>query len=97
MNSREHIDLLVLLIKQLFQLADLCLQESYALFERLCVTSGKRATAELIAGLALEANVGALCATRANAIAAYLLRTASIACLCDAGLAARPDFDNFHG
>ena len=88
MNSRKHIDLLVLLIEQLLQLADLCLQESYALLERLGVTSGKCATAELVAGLALKTNVGALCATWANAIAAYLLRTASIAGLCDAGLAA---------
>lgn len=97
MQPRKHIDLLILLVEQLLQLADLSFQLSYALLERLGVASGKCATAELVAGLAFESNIGALGATWANAIAAYLLRAAPVAGLCNAGLAARPDFDHFHG
>lgn len=96
MDSRKHIDLLVFLVKQLLQLSDLSFQLSHTLLKRLCVAPGECATTELVAGFALEANIGALCATWANAVAAYLLGTASVAGLCYAGLTARPDFDYFH-
>lgn len=96
MDSGKHIDLLVFLVEQLLQLADLSFKQPHALFERLCITSWERPSTELVASLAFKANVGALCAAWANAIAAYLLRAASVAGLCDAGLAARADLDNFH-
>jgi hypothetical protein len=96
MDPRKHIDLLIFLVEQLFQLADLSFQQSHALFERLRVASRKSSATELVAGLALKADIGALCAARANAVAAYLLRAASVAGLCNAGLAARADLDNFH-
>jgi len=95
-DPREHINLLVLLTEQLLQLANLPFQQTHSLLERLGVTPGKRSATELIAGLAFETDIGALCATRADAVAADLLGATSIACLCDAGLATGPNLDHFH-
>ena len=77
MQPRKHIDLLILLVEQLLQLADLSFQLSYALLERLGVASGKCATAELVAGLAFESDVGALRAAWSYTVAADLLASAS--------------------
>ncbi len=96
MDTRKHIDLLILLVKKLLQLTDLPFQQSHSLLERLCVASGKCSAAELVASLAFEANVGALRATWADAVTSYLLGATSVACLCDTSLAAGPDFDHFH-
>ena len=86
-HSREHVDLLILLVEQLLELAHLALQQSHALFQRLGVSARESAAAELVAGLALEANVGALRAAGADAVAPDLLGATSVAGLGDAGLA----------
>jgi len=96
MNAREHINLLIFLVEQLLQLAHLCLQESYALLQRLGISSWEGATAQLVAGLAFESDVGALRATGADSVAAYFLGATSVAGLGDAGLATLPDFDYLH-
>ncbi len=97
MHPGEHVDFLVFLVEQLLQLAHLRLQRAHSLFQGLGVSSGKGATAKLIARLTLKAHVGALCAAGANAVTADLLGAAAIACLSDAGLAIRADLDHLHG
>lgn len=97
MYPREHVNLFVLLVEQLFELACLGLEDPHALLQGLGVAPGEGATAELVAGLALKADIGALCAAGADSVAAYLLGSTSVAGLGDAGLAVGPDFDHFHG
>lgn len=87
MDAREHVDLLVLLVEQFLELAYFGLEDSHALLEGLGVAPGEGATAELVTGLALEADVCALCAAWTDAVAAYLLGAAAVACLGDAALA----------
>lgn len=96
MNAGEHVDLLIFLVEQLLELAHFGLQHAHTLLERLGVTPGEGATAELVAGLALESNVGALRAARADAVATYFLGATSVAGLSNAGLAVGADFDHFH-
>lgn len=97
MDARKHVNLLVFLVEQLLEFAYFGLEHAHALLERLGVSSGKGATAELVAGLALESNVGALRAARADAVAAYFLGAASVTCLSNAGLAVGADLDDLHG
>jgi hypothetical protein len=96
-DAGKHVNLLILLVEQFLQLAYFSLQEPYSLLQRFGVPSGKGTTAELIAGLTLEADVGALGAARTDAIAAYLLGATAVACLGNAGLAIGADFNHFHG
>lgn len=96
MHLGQHVDLLILLVQQILQLPNLRLQGADALLERLGVASWKGTTAELVAGAAFKANIGALRAARANAIAANLLAAASVAGLGDTALGARAHLDDLH-
>jgi hypothetical protein len=69
--AREHVDLFVLLVQQVLQFPDFGLQAPHAVFQRLGVAAWKGPAAQLVAGLALKANVGALCATRPDAVASW--------------------------
>lgn len=97
MDARQHVDLLIFLVEQLLELAYFGLEHAHALLERLGVSSREGAAAELVAGLALESNIGALRAAWADAVAAYFLGATSVACLSNAGLAVGADLDHFHG
>jgi hypothetical protein len=96
-HAREHVNLLVLLVEQLLELAHLGLQKPHALLQRLGVASREGAPAELVARLALESDIGALRTARADAVAAYLLGATAVACLGNAGLAVGADLDHLHG
>jgi hypothetical protein len=96
-HAREHVNLLIFLVEQVLQLAHFRFQQSHSLLQRFGVSSREGAATELVAGLAFESDVCALRAAWADAIAAYLLRATSVACLGDASLTACPDFDHFHG
>jgi hypothetical protein len=93
----QHVYLLVLLIQQVLEFPHFQLELSNALLERLGVTPGEGAAAELVAGLAFESDVCALRACWADAIAADLLASAAVAGLGDAALGAAADLDDFHG
>lgn len=97
MDSRQHIDLLVLLIQQVLQILHLGFQRSHSLLERLRISSGKGATTEFVTGLALETDIGALGATWSNAVAANLLTSAAITGLRNTALRTIADLDHFHG
>ena len=94
---RQHVNLLVFFVEQILQLANLGLERPHALLKRLCVTTWEGATAELVACLALEADVDALSAAGADAVAANFLGATSVAGLGNARLGGGPDLDNFHG
>jgi len=96
MDPGEYVDFLVLLIEQLLQLPHLRLQLSYPFLQRLGVSTWKRSTTELIARLAFESNIDALCATRSDAVASNLLRPAAVASLGYTRLVACAHFDNLH-
>jgi hypothetical protein len=96
-DAREHVDLLVLFVEQVLELAHFRLQEADSLLERLGVSAREGAPAELVARLALESDVGALGAAGADAVAAYFLGATAVACLGDAGLAVGADLDHLHG
>ena len=92
----QHVNLLVLFVKQVLQLSVLPLEHSHSLLQRLGVPARKGPPAQLVAGAALEADGGALRAGRAGAVAADLLAATAIAGLGDAALGAGPDLDDFH-
>lgn len=60
MHLGEHIDLLILLVEQVLELAHLQLELAHALFQGLGVATRECAAAQLVAGSALKADVGAL-------------------------------------
>ncbi len=96
-HGGEHVNLFVLFVEQVLELADLALELADALLERLGVAARKGAAAELVAGAALEADVCALRACRAGAVAANLFAAAPVAGLSDAALGAGADLDDLHG
>jgi hypothetical protein len=96
-NPRQNIDLLVLLIQKILQLLHLCLQRPDTVLERLCISTREGSTTQLIAGLALESHARALRTAWADAIAADLLTSATIAGLGNTTLGAVSDFDHLHG
>lgn len=96
MYPGEHVDLLVLLIEEVLEISHLGLQRAHPILERLCVSSGEGATAEFVAGLALETDVGTLGAARSNAVATDLLASTAIAGLGDTALGAVAHLDDFH-
>jgi hypothetical protein len=61
-NAGEHIDFLILLIEERLEFSDLGLQASYSLLQRFGVSTRKGSPTELVARLAFEADVDALCA-----------------------------------
>jgi len=95
-HPREHVDLLVLLVQQVLQLPHLALEDADALLERLGVAAREGAPAELVARLALEADVRTLRAAGADAVASDLLAPAAIAGLCYPDLGGRADLDDLH-
>jgi hypothetical protein len=97
MHLGQHVDLLVLLVQQVLEFADLALELPHALLERLGVSTWEGAAAQLVAGAALEADAGALRAAGSDAIAANLLATAAVAGLSNPALGAGAHLDNFHG
>lgn len=86
MQFGEHVDFLVLFVQQVLEITHLGFQDAHALFQTLGVASGKCAATELIAGAALEANVGTLGAAGANTVASYFFASASVTGLGDATL-----------
>jgi len=96
-DARQHVDLLVLLVQQVLQVAHLSLEHAYALLKRLCISTGKSSSAELVAGLAFEAHVEALGTAWADAVAAYLLGATAVACLGNARLVIGANLDHLHG
>jgi hypothetical protein len=79
--ARQHVDFFVLLVKQVFELPHFGFESSNAIFQGLCVTSWKCSSAQLVAGLAFKADIGALCTGWSNAVTSNLLASAPIACL----------------
>lgn len=96
MDARQDIDFLVLLVQQTLQIPDFRFQRSHALLQRFRVSSGKGATAEFVAGFALETDVGALRAAWPNAVATDLFTSAAITGLGDTALGGVADLDHFH-
>lgn len=98
MYPREHVNLLILLIQQILQVFDLCLQGPHSFLQRLGITTGESTAAQLITRFALETNVGALGTAWSDAIAANLFASATITGLGDPALSAgATDLDHFHG
>lgn len=97
MNLREHVDLLVLTIQEIFQLLDLRFQGSNSLFQRLGISSRKSSSTQLVACLAFEPHIGALGATRCDAVASNLFAPTSVAGLGNPALGAGSNLDHFHG
>lgn len=77
MDARKYIDLFVLFVQQVLQLSHFGFEGPHALLQTLGVASGEGTSAELVAGLAFEANVGALGTARSHTIAADLLASTS--------------------
>lgn len=96
MDPGQDIDLLVLFIQQRLQVAHFRLQTPHPFLQRLGVASGKRSPAQLVAGLAFEADVGALGATGPDAVATDLFAATSVTGLGDPTLRAVADLDHFH-
>lgn len=97
MYPGQHVDLLILLIQQVLQIFDFGLQGSHSFLQRLGITARERPTAQLVARLALEPNVGTLCAAGTNAIASDLFASASVAGLGNPTLCTgAADLDDFH-
>lgn len=96
MHLGQHIDLLILLIQQIFQFPDLQLQLAHALLQGLGISPRKGAPAQLVAGAALEADIGTLGTTRSDTIATDLLAAAAVAGLGDSALGTGAHFDNLH-
>jgi hypothetical protein len=67
--SGEHIDLFILLVQEILQFPDFCFQSPNTIFQRLGIASGEGSSTQLITCLALKPDVGALRATRADAVA----------------------------
>lgn len=98
MYPREHVNLLILLVQQILQVFDLCLQGSHSFLQRLGITTGESTAAQLITRFALETNVGALGTAWSDAIATNLFASATITGLGDPALSAgATDLDHFHG
>ena len=72
-HLRQHINLFILFIQQVLQLPHLGFESANALFQGFSVASWERAPTQLVAGLALKADIGTLRARRAYTIAANLL------------------------
>jgi hypothetical protein len=96
MHLGQHVDLLVLLIQQILQFPHFGLQRTYSLLQRFGISTRERSSTELVAGLALEADVGTLRAAGSYAIAAYLLAATAITGLGNPALRTRPNLDHFH-
>ena len=96
MHLGEHINLLILLVQQVLQLPHFSLQRAHSLLQGFRISTRKCSSAELIARLALEADVGTLRAAGADPIAAYLLAAAPITGLGNSALRIRPNLDHFH-
>lgn len=96
MHLGQHIDFLILLVQQILQFPDFGLQRANSLFQRFGVAAWECSSAELVARLALEADVGTLRAARSDPIAAYLLAATAITGLGNPALRTRPNLDNFH-
>lgn len=92
----EHVDLFVLLIQQIFQVANLSLQDPDPLLQTFGVSSGECTPAQLVAGLALEPDVGTLRAAWSYPIASDLLAPTSITGLGDSALRAGSHLDDLH-
>lgn len=97
MNLGQHVDLLILLIQQVFQFSDFEFERSHSIFERFGISAREGSSTELIAGLAFESDIGALGAAWANAITANLLASASIAGLRNTTLCCIAHPDDLHG
>ncbi len=93
----QHVQLLILLIQQILQFANFSFEGTHSFFKRLGISARERSSTQLVAGLALEADIGALGATRPNAIASYLLTSAAVAGLGNATLGSGSHLDHFHG
>lgn len=89
MNSREHIDLLIFLVKQLFQFANFSFQTPHTILQRLCVTSWKGSSTQLVTRFTFKSDIGTLRTGRADSIAAYLFASATITGLCYTALVGR--------
>jgi hypothetical protein len=95
-DTGKHIDFFIFLVEQFFQLTYFTLEYSDPLLKRLGIAPRKGAAAELVACFALEADICALGATWADAIAAYFLGAAPVAGLGNAGLAIGAHLDHLH-
>ena len=96
MDLGKEVDLLVSFVQEVLQLSNLGLQSPDPLFKRFGISSRESSSTELVAGLALEADVLALGAAGGDAIAANLLAAASIARLSDSALRVRSNLDDLH-
>lgn len=93
MNSREHIDLLVLFVQQILQFSYFGFETSYSILQRLSVATWESSAAQLVAGFTFEPDVGTLGTSWSDTVTSDLLASASIAGLGNAALrgAAHPD------
>ena len=69
----EHVNLLVLFIQQVFQFPHFSLQCPHPILQRLGVSAWKGPPTQLIAGLALESDIGTLGTTWSDTVATNLL------------------------
>lgn len=97
MYPGQHIDLLILLIQQVLQVPHFGLERPHSFLQRLGVSSGECSAAEFVAGLAFEADVGALRTARSDSVAADLFASASVTGLGNAALGPAAHLDHFHG
>ena len=72
-DSREHINLLILGIQKVLEFLDLRLQLTNSFLERFRVTAREGTPAQLVRSLALKADITALCTTRTKAVTTNLL------------------------
>lgn len=96
MNTRQYINLLILLVQEILEFPHFGFQGSNSLFQRLGVAPREGPPAEFITRLALEAHVGALRAAGRHPITADLLTPTSIAGLSNPTLGTRPYLDDLH-
>jgi len=92
----QHIDLFILFVQQVFEIADFGFQHANAFLERFGVSAGKSPPAELIAGATLKPNIGTLRARRSDSIASYLFASASVTGLGYPALRAGAHLDDLH-
>ncbi len=96
MDAREHVDLLVLFVEQVLELAHFGLETSDAVFQRLCVTSRKSSPTQLVARLALEPDIGALRTAWSYAVTPDLLAATPVTGLCDPTRRSAPHANHLH-
>jgi len=98
MHSRQHIDLFIFLVQEIFQLPYFQFQRSNSILQRLGITSWKRSPAKFIGRLALKGDVLALRARGRQSITSYFLTPASVTGLGDTHLIVdSSDLDHLHG